>query len=48
MLWHAASLYHQMLSSWVGEVSEPLVALPSDSVSNRAPIPLTLRAAYHS
>jgi len=27
VLWHAATLYHQMLSSWVGEPAEPMTAL---------------------
>lgn len=28
VLWHSASLYHQMLASWVGERVEPLMFLP--------------------
>ena len=44
MLWHAACLYHQMLSSWVGEAAEPLVALRSESVSNRVATQLPLHA----
>jgi hypothetical protein len=32
VLWHAASLYHQMLSSWVGERVEPLTQLWVDTV----------------
>ncbi|HEU4730500.1 MAG TPA: iron-containing redox enzyme family protein [Kofleriaceae bacterium] len=35
VLWHAASLYHQMLSSWVGERVEPLAALWVDDVPAR-------------
>jgi hypothetical protein len=34
-LWHSASLYHQMLASWVGERVEPLAALWPDSVPSR-------------
>jgi hypothetical protein len=32
VLWHSASLYHQMLASWVGERVEPLLELPIDGV----------------
>jgi len=32
VLWHSASLYHQMLASWVGERVEPLVALHNEPV----------------
>lgn len=35
VLWHCANLYHQMLSSWVGERAEPIAALWTDSLSNR-------------
>jgi Iron-containing redox enzyme len=35
VLWHSASLYHQMLSSWVGERVEPLIALGSEPVRAR-------------
>jgi hypothetical protein len=35
VLWHSASLYHQMLSSWVGERVEPLMALGSEPVRTR-------------
>jgi len=34
VLWHSASLYHQMLASWVGERVEPLLALHSEPVHN--------------
>jgi hypothetical protein len=27
VLWNSATLYHQMLSSWVGERAEPLTQL---------------------
>jgi hypothetical protein len=33
VLWHAAGLYHQMLSSWVGVRVEPLAPLWSENVS---------------
>jgi hypothetical protein len=39
MLWHAACLYHQMLSSWVGEPAEPLIALRAESVPNQLVLP---------
>lgn len=32
VLWQSASLYHQMLSSWVGVRAEPLVSLSSDPI----------------
>ena len=32
VLCHAANLYHQMLSSWVGERAEPIAALWNESV----------------
>lgn len=32
VLWHCASLYHQMLASWVGERVEPLLALHNETV----------------
>jgi hypothetical protein len=32
VLCHAANLYHQMLSSWVGERAEPIAALWQESV----------------
>jgi hypothetical protein len=35
VLWHTASLYHQMLSSWVGERVEPLMALGSEPARPR-------------
>jgi hypothetical protein len=35
VLWHSASLYHQMLSSWVGERVEPLMAISSEPVRTR-------------
>lgn len=35
VLWHSASLYHQMLSSWVGERVEPLMALSTEPVRAR-------------
>jgi hypothetical protein len=35
VLWHSASLYHQMLSSWVGERVEPLMALGAEPVRTR-------------
>ncbi|HEY0986301.1 MAG TPA: iron-containing redox enzyme family protein [Kofleriaceae bacterium] len=43
-LWHAACLYHQMLSSGVGETGEPLLALWNDNVSQRVVLPLSRRA----
>jgi hypothetical protein len=30
VLWHAATLYHQMLSSWVDETAQPMTALWAD------------------
>jgi hypothetical protein len=35
VLWHTASLYHQMLSSWVGERVEPLMELSAEPVRAR-------------
>jgi hypothetical protein len=35
VLWHAASLYHQMLSSWVGERADQLTALWVDPAPSR-------------
>lgn len=35
VLWHSASLYHQMLSSWVGERVEPLAQLWIERVPPR-------------
>jgi hypothetical protein len=32
VLWHGAGLYHQMLSSWVGETVEPLAALWTETL----------------
>lgn len=45
MLWHAACLYHQMLSSWVGEPAEPLLALWNESVSPCLVMPPPRRAS---
>jgi len=33
VLWHSAGLYHQMLSSWVGENAEPLAALWTENMA---------------
>jgi len=35
VLWHGANLYHQMLSSWVGERAEPLTALWTEDAPRR-------------
>jgi hypothetical protein len=35
VLWHSASLYHQMLSSWVGERVDVLTALWTDTAPSR-------------
>ncbi len=35
VLWHSASLYHQMLGSWIGERVEPLAELQPQAVAVR-------------
>jgi hypothetical protein len=45
VVWHASALYHQMLSSWVGEKAEPLTALfTGDGATGRLVEPLPPRA----
>jgi hypothetical protein len=44
VLCHAANLYHQMLSSWVGERAEPIAALWSEPVP-RLMLPANRRVA---
>lgn len=45
MLWHSACLYHQMLSSWVGESAEPLLMLRTESCSSRMPVTTVARSS---
>jgi hypothetical protein len=40
VLWQGASLYHQMLASWVGESVQPLEMLPAYAQAIPVPIPL--------
>ncbi len=38
-LWHGATLYHQMLSSWVGKAVEPLATLWAQNAPQRCESP---------
>jgi Iron-containing redox enzyme len=43
VLWHAANLYHQMLSSWVGERVEQLAPMWTDNLQGRLLLPRARR-----
>jgi hypothetical protein len=45
VLWHSATLYHQMLSSWVGERVEQLAPLWTDNLPSRLILPPPRRMA---